>query len=130
MNKILKSFPIVAFLVMIFITVVTARADAALVPIGLPVTLTATADGTPPFSYVWSKAGAVLPGKTQSTLAFATFAQADLGDYSCKITNPFGSAPATITLTAGLPPTNPKITPTWIQQVVAWVKNIFAKIFA
>ncbi len=52
--------------------------------------LTATATGTPPFSYQWRKQGVAIPGGTLSSLSIAGVTAA--GTYDVLITNPSGSA--------------------------------------
>lgn len=100
----------------------SVRADA--VDAGKQVILKATADGTQPFTYVWSKGAAVISGATSDTLTIANFQPADAGVYSVKISNSAGNTTATVTLTQNIiAPSNGKIT--IIQQIIAWIKNLF-----
>lgn len=99
---------------------------------GVPVSLSATADGTAPFTYQWAKAGTDIPGATQSTYSIASFAATDAAVYSVKIANSAGSVSTSVPLTLApppvVPPSNPKITV--IQKVIAWLRSVWAKLFA
>jgi len=68
---------------------------------GQLVTLTATADGTAPFTYQWYKNGNILAGATGSTYTLNSFQAADAGTYTATISNSAGSTntdDATLTL--------------------------------
>lgn len=116
------------FLVSVLLLAVAAlavpavRADA--VDVGKQVNLKATADGTPPFTYTWTKDGAVIPSATSDTLTIANFQAAAAGLYAVKIANPAGSVTASVTLTQNvIAPSNGKISV--IQQILAWLKKLF-----
>ena len=53
--------------------------------------LNVVATGSPPLSYQWFKAGAILPGATSSTLVWPQPSRRDSGDYFVRVTNPAGS---------------------------------------
>jgi hypothetical protein len=64
-------------------------------------TLSVSAVGTPPLSYLWKHAGTNLPGQTGASLTLSSLTFADAGIYSVAITNSFGStnsADATLTV--------------------------------
>lgn len=76
--------------------------------IGQTVTLTATADGTQPFSYQWQKDGAPIAGATASTLTKANLQLADTGTYSVVISNSAGSTAPSLVFTVTAPVLPPK----------------------
>lgn len=96
---------------------------------GESVRLSATADGTAPFTYVWSKNGVVIPSVTVDHVDVPT-ATADMaGSYSVVIKNSAGSATASIVITVRpappivIPPSNPKLQLSPLQKLVAWLKE-------
>ncbi len=85
---------------------------------GALVTMTASADGTAPFTYQWFKDGVAITG-TAATQVFPLSA-ATAGSYTVKITNPAGSAtsaPAKIVLI--LPPSNVRLDATLVVPVTS-----------
>lgn len=58
---------------------------------GSPVTMTATAEGTTPFTYQWSKDGTVLSGANGETYQIASASAMDSGSYTVQVTNSAGS---------------------------------------
>lgn len=115
------------FLISVMILAVAAlavpsvRADA--IDAGKAVDLTATADGTQPFTYVWSKSGTVITGATAATLTIANFKASDVGLYSVTISNSAGSVSAAVTLTQTvIAPSNPHIGV--VQRIVAFLKKL------
>jgi len=74
--------------------------------------LTVTANGTPPFTYQWKHAGtniqsAVTTPALSNTLALPPLTLASAGNYSCMITNQYGSTNSAVaTITEIVPPTN------------------------
>jgi len=125
-TTITKSFAVL--LLTALCSLLTVRASADTVPVGIQVTLTATADGTQPFTYQWQKAGVNIPGATASTFVIASFSASDAATYSVTIANSAGSISTTAVLAQQvLPPSNPKIS--IVQKLLAWLKSVF-KIFA
>ena len=59
----------------------------------------ATIQGSHPFTYQWKKDAAVLPGATAPTLLLTDLQSSDAGDYTLVVTNPYGSAEASASLT-------------------------------
>lgn len=109
---------------LILFLALAVAASAVEITIGKDATLTATADGTQPFTYQWSKNGAAISGATASTLALTNVTQANAGSYSVVITNDAGSATATAAITVKiLPPSNPRISV--IEKVIAWIRSLF-----
>lgn len=99
------------------------RAMADVIDAGKAVDLSASADGTAPFTYVWSKAGVVIPAATGSIFTIANFQAADVGLYSVKISNSAGSITASVTLTQNVvAPSNGKISV--IQRILAFLKKL------
>ena len=105
---------LLAILAVAFVTVApTACASTATVVSGQSVTVfIKSVGGTAPFTFQWSKDGAVIPGATGAALPggavgvagsayiIATVATTDAGAYTCKITNAAGSTVSdTATLT-------------------------------
>jgi len=67
--------------------------------VGDSVTLSVRVDGTPPFNYVWTKNGTVLPAETGATLFLAAASLADTGVYIVTVGNAGGSS---VALPAGI----------------------------
>mgnify|MGYP000520354499 CR=1 FL=1 len=83
----------------------SAHAASAVVVAGQPVTLSASVDGSAPFTYQWYKAGVALTGATASTYQIGSFQAGFAGVYSAVISNSAGSTTtdnATLTL-SGVP---------------------------
>jgi Ig-like domain-containing protein/immunoglobulin I-set domain protein len=59
---------------------------------GASASFTVVADGTGPLSYQWSHSGALVPGATDATLAFAGARIEDGGSYRVRVTDAYGSA--------------------------------------
>lgn len=66
-------------------------------------------------TYAWKKDGTLLPSQTTSTLLFTSVTPADMGTYTCVMTNPCGTTETlgSIQLTVTTPPT-PVITATGV----------------
>jgi len=78
---------------------VTSQAIA--VGAGDAITLSASASGSN-LSYQWTLNGTAIAGATASTYTIASFSSANAGVYAVTVTNPYGSATATVaTLTVG-----------------------------
>lgn len=58
---------------------------------GGAVSLSVTADGTSPFSYVWTKDGATIPGATGANYSIASFSASNAGTYVATVSNALGS---------------------------------------
>jgi uncharacterized delta-60 repeat protein len=88
--------------------VVTAPPASQSVPVGRWVTFTVTADGTPPYSYQWSRNGVPLAGATDATYRIAAVSNGDDGArFRVEITAPTGavtSPEATLTVVADTAP--------------------------
>lgn len=61
------------------------------VEIGKNLKLEATAEGSPPFSYQWKKAGRPLAGAVHALLTFTPFTAEDAGEYVCVVSNAYGA---------------------------------------
>ena len=77
--------------------------------VGSAVNFTATASGTAPISYQWSKNGTPILGATSSTLTLMNVQSADDGSYTVTASNSVGTATsnsAQLTVTTGVPVVN------------------------
>ena len=65
------------------------------------------AEGTPPFTYTWSRDsdGTVMFTSTTSGVYSFTAASDSAGSYTCTITNPLGSDNTSVNVFVGFPPT-------------------------
>jgi len=75
--------------------------------LGQPLTLSVTADGTPPYTYQWKKDGNDIPGATTSSLRFNSLSTADAGVYSVLVNDSYcvvQSPPAVLTVSEQPPP--------------------------
>ncbi|QYM78561.1 immunoglobulin domain-containing protein [Horticoccus luteus] len=59
---------------------------------GSPITLTAVAHGTEPFTYTWAKDGVIIAGATDATYTIANAQASDSGIYTYTATNSVGTA--------------------------------------
>jgi hypothetical protein len=66
--------------------------DTLTVNVGQQMAFSATADGTTPFTWQWSKNGTPIAGATNATYTIASATTADSGTYRAKATNSAGSA--------------------------------------
>ncbi len=72
------------------------------VPVGMPVTLSATLSGTAPFNYQWRLNGTDIPGATSNVLSYAALNPANYGDYQLVASNFGGAVTSTVAqLTVG-----------------------------
>lgn len=72
---------------------------------GKSVTLSVTANGTPPFSYQWRKDNMILEGANTATYQIASLRSSDTGTYTVVVSNSAGSTtslPAAVTITPPL----------------------------
>ena len=78
-----------------FLLAVTASAqtsDLLTVNVGQQMAFSATAEGTPPLTWQWSKNGVAIAGATNATYTVASAATTDSGTYRAKATNSAGNA--------------------------------------
>lgn len=75
--------------------VVVTAPVAVLTGIGGTATFRVVAGGPPPLSYQWLKNNNAINGATGASLSFNSVAAGDAGNYSVRITNPFGSVVTT-----------------------------------
>jgi len=103
-----------------FLTNSVAQAASADVATGQSVTLSATADGSAPFTYVWYKDGVVLSGATNSTYTISSFQPTNTGTYYSVISNSSGSTTsANAILALSLVTAAPAFTTQPVSQTVA-----------
>lgn len=69
---------------------------------GATVIFSTTPSGTPPFSFVWRKNGAILSGQTSSSLTLANVTAASAGTYSVQVNGACGSVTNSATLAVNL----------------------------
>jgi len=75
------------------ITVAAAQTgDTLTVNTGQQMAFSATAEGTPPFTWQWSKNGTAISGATNASYTIASAATTDSGTYRVKATNSAGNA--------------------------------------
>jgi len=70
---------------------------------GATVTFTVNVSGTSPFTYVWKKGAATIPGATSASLTLTNVQPVDGGSYTVTVSNSAGSAtstPAVLTVTS------------------------------
>lgn len=70
---------------------------------GDAITLSVTADGTPPLTYQWKRNGQNVPGATGTTLPFDVATPADSGDYTVTVTNASDSVTSAVAKVVVLP---------------------------
>lgn len=79
----------------------TRHPAGASVPVGMPLTLSATVSGTAPLNYQWLFNGASISGATTNSLSMAALGPQDFGDYQLVVSNYGGvitSATARVTV--------------------------------
>ncbi len=76
------------------LSITTAPAPQAVIS-GQTATLSVTAAGIPPFTYVWAKDGVAIPGATTAILTIANTRPTDAGSYAVTVTNSAGSVTST-----------------------------------
>lgn len=85
---------------------ITAQSTGATVTAGQALTLSVTASGTTPLTYVWKKDGATITGATTASLALTNFSASNAGTYVAIVSNTAGtaaSAPIVLTLANATP---------------------------
>jgi hypothetical protein len=85
MKRILASLLLVA-------TAAAQTGDTLTVNTGQQMAFSATAEGTPPLTWQWSKNGTPIAGATNATYTIASAATTDSGTYRAKATNSAGTA--------------------------------------
>ena len=75
----------------------------AALPVGSNALFTVTAAGTPPLSYQWQFNGADIPGATNLTLALASLALTNAGNYQLVVSNALGTVASATLGTEGAP---------------------------
>ena len=79
-----------------FPPVITNQPVGQRISVGCGVTFGVAAGGTTPFNYQWSKAGAVLGGRTNSSLVLTNVQTPDFGGYFVTVSNVIGSATSSV----------------------------------
>lgn len=105
----IKNIPFLgALLCALFLAIpLTHAADTATAQVGQELILTATADGTQPFTYQWSKDGVAIAGEISAVLDKTNIQKADAGTYTCLIKNEAGQTVGTLVFTVTVvPPSN------------------------
>ncbi len=82
--------------------IVSALADQSALP-GTSVTFSVSVQGTAPFTYQWTKNDVAISGASTGTLTLASAQLTDSGTYRVTVTNDFGSATSSATLTIDAP---------------------------
>ena len=95
-----------------FLLAVTASAqtsDLLTVNVGQQMAFSATAEGTPPLTWQWSKNGTPIAGATNATFTIASAATTDSGTYRARATNSAGNAESNaLTINVVVPVIAPK----------------------
>jgi len=101
-------------LILAVILAVPAFAQAAPVIVnpGQQVTMTASAQGTTPFTFQWQKNGVNIPAATANPYVISSFTNGDVGTYTVIITNGAGNTTAQAVLSLTIAPTAGAITTT------------------
>ena len=79
-------------LLLLAVPSVAQTGDTLTVNTGQQMAFSATAEGTPPLTWQWSKNGVAIAGATNATYTIASAATTDSGTYRAKATNSAGSA--------------------------------------
>jgi len=102
MNRILT-------LLLLAVPSVAQTGDTLTVNTGQQMAFSATAEGTPPLTWQWSKNGVAIAGATNATYTIASAATTDSGTYRAKATNSAGSADSNaLVITVVVPVVAPK----------------------
>jgi hypothetical protein len=103
-----KTFLLFAWLASFALAQATNPPVAVTATVGQTATLSASASGTPPFTYQWQKNGTVIAGQVGQQMLIASVATTDAASYTCVISNPAGSATTNAAvLTVNIPITAP-----------------------
>ena len=86
---------------------------------GAPATLAVSAAGDPPLSFQWMNGPAPIPGGTSSVLSWPQTGDANAGNYTVIVSNPWGSVTSSVAILTVLdppvivtPPQSPTVLPT------------------
>src|SRR5690349_7797814 len=90
-KRISNAMGVVAALIAIHFTSATSQAQSVSIGIGNEATLVASAAGTAPFSFIWSKNGVPVPNATSETFTISGASTVDAGTYSVLVSNALGS---------------------------------------
>ena len=102
MKRILASF-------FLAVTASAQTSDLLTVNVGQQIAFSATAEGTPPLTWQWSKNGVAIAGATNATYTIASAATTDSGTYRAKATNSAGNAESNaLTINVVVPVVAPK----------------------
>jgi Immunoglobulin I-set domain len=81
-----------AALILLAVSSFAQVGDTLTVNVGQQMAFSATAEGTPPFTWQWSKNGVAIAGATNATYTIVSAATTDSGTYRAKATNSAGNA--------------------------------------
>jgi hypothetical protein len=102
MNRILA-------LLLLAVPSVAQTGDTLTVNTGQQMAFSATAEGTPPLTWQWSKNGVAIAGATNATYTISSATTTDSGTYRAKATNSAGSADSNaLTINVVVPVIAPK----------------------
>jgi hypothetical protein len=79
-------------LLLLAVTASAQTSDLLTVNTGQQIAFSATAEGTPPLTWQWSKNGVAIAGATNASYTIASAATTDSGTYRAKATNSAGNA--------------------------------------
>jgi hypothetical protein len=98
-----------AALVLLAVSSFAQVGDTLTVNVGQQMAFSATSEGTPPFTWQWSKNGVAIAGATNASYTIASAATTDSGIYRARATNAAGNAESNaLTITVVVPVIAPK----------------------
>jgi hypothetical protein len=96
-------------LLLLAVPSVAQTGDTLTVNTGQQMAFSATAEGTPPLTWQWSKNGVAIAGATNATYTISSATTTDSGTYRAKATNSAGSADSNaLTINVVVPVIAPK----------------------
>jgi hypothetical protein len=96
-------------LLLLAVPSVAQTGDTLTVNTGQQMAFSATAEGTPPLTWQWSKNGVAIAGATNASYTIASAATTDSGTYRAKATNSAGNAESNaLTINVVVPVIAPK----------------------
>jgi hypothetical protein len=102
MKRILASF-------LLAVTASAQTSDLLTVNVGQQIAFSATAEGTPPLTWQWTKNGVAIAGATNASYIVASAATTDSGTYRARATNSAGNAESNaLTINVVVPVVAPK----------------------